>query len=120
MVLWLRDQSSTRSCAVRVPASTVGKEPGSTTAGREFAFCEAAANWLSVVSHQLSQDRLDLLNRALLHDEHLEVSARVMFRAGAVVLEISDGTRKTELARFDVPALRPDDGFGHSGEGAKH
>ena len=80
------------------------------------ALCLAAANWLSAVSHQLPQDRLD----SLLHDAHLEVSAPVMFRAGAVVLEVSDGTRKTELVRFDVPALRPHDGFGHQGEGAKH
>ncbi len=77
-----------------------------------FLLTVAASSWLEAMAHQLPQEGFDLLNRAFLHDPDFEVSARVMFRAGAVVLEVSDGQRKTELVRFDVPNIRRDDGFG--------
>jgi hypothetical protein len=78
--------------------------------------CVASSMWWEALAHSLPHEGLELLHRALA-DPDLELAARIQFKAGTLTLEVSDGSRKTDLARIDVEPLRPADGFGHQAEG---
>ena len=67
----------------------------------------ATSHWIEVVANSCSQETLDMLQRGLT-EPGLEVAVRIMLRAGAIVLEVSDGIRKTELARVEVEPIRPE------------
>ena len=46
-----------------------------------------------------------------------EISVRVEFKSKAIILEVSDGTKTTELVRVDVGSLPPSGHVEDGGEG---
>ena len=81
--------------------------------------CFAASEWLNTVANALSHEGLELLHRGLMSPD-LEVSIRIQLRAGALVLEVSDGLRRTDIACVDVAPAQPDDGMGSITSRAVH
>ncbi len=71
-----------------------------------IALATAAGEWLSAFERALPEGKAEILQQGV-RDPASEVSVRVEFKSKAVILEVSDGTRTTELVRIDIGSLPP-------------
>ena len=71
-----------------------------------IALATAAGEWLSAFERTLPEGKAEILQRGV-SDPTSEISVRVEFKRKAVILEVSDGTKTTELVRIDIGSLPP-------------
>ena len=71
-----------------------------------IALATAGGEWLSAFERGLPEGKLKILQRGV-SDPASEISVRIEFKSKAIVLEVSDGTKTTELVRVDVGSLPP-------------
>ncbi len=71
-----------------------------------IALATAAGQWLSAFERGLPEGKAEILRRGM-SDPASEISVRVEFKNKAIILEVSTGTKTTELVRVDVGSLPP-------------
>lgn len=81
-----------------------------------IALATAAGEWLSAFERGLPEAKARILQRAV-SDPASEVSVRIEFKSKAIILEVSDRTKTTELVRVDVGSLPPSGHVEDGGEG---
>lgn len=81
-----------------------------------IALATAAGEWLSAFERGLPEGKAEILRRGV-SDPASEVSVRVEFKRKAIILEVSDGTKTTELVRVDIGSLPPAGDVEDGGEG---
>ncbi len=81
-----------------------------------IALATAAGEWLAAFERGLPEEKAEILRRGV-SDPASEISVRVEFKSKAVILEVSDGTRTTELVRIDIGSLPPAGNIEGGGEG---
>ena len=81
-----------------------------------IALATAAGEWLAAFERALPEGKADILQRGV-RDPASEISVRVEFKSKAVILEVSDGTKLTELLRIDIGSLPPAGAIEDGGEG---
>ncbi len=71
-----------------------------------IALATAAGQWLSAFERGLPEGKAEILRQGM-SDPASEISVRVEFKNKAIILEVSNGTKTTELVRVDVGSLPP-------------